>query len=337
MRSASWRLTRPVRAGMRVLRHGLGPQERQQLTLALRQRYHRLPLPTPARRPARHAWHDMLAGKARPGAKLSARRLFEAPALGDRHRPQPACPITWSGAFSTGIFATSVRNNWPAARGAGRQGLYVSATLIDDAGRFRGRVAGRFAPPVPGAPVPASPGPDLPAGPSRDALDQLRRSLGEWLAWADALRIVSLVQHPYWTDVASVVPNSTLVYDCMDHHQGFGHQEDGLTATEQRLLALADLTIVTSGWLEKAVAGLARRWVTIRNAGDFEHFSRPPDDLYIDPQGRPIIGYYGAIADWFDVDLVREVAIAHPRCLVLLVGADTVDARGRLADVPTSS
>src|SRR3546814_10735220 len=50
----------------------------------------------------------------------------------------------------------------------------------------------------------------------------------------------------------------------------------------------------------------------IRNAGEFEHFSKPPPERYRDGAGRRIIGYYGAIADWFDVDLVRAVARDFP-------------------------
>jgi hypothetical protein len=38
--------------------------------------------------------------------------------------------------------------------------------------------------------------------------------------------------------------------------------------------------------------------------------------------GKPIIGYSGAIAEWFDYDLVREAARAHPEWEFVLVGVN---------------
>jgi len=43
-----------------------------------------------------------------------------------------------------------------------------------------------------------------------------------------------------------------------------------------------------------------------------------------------VIGYYGAIAEWFDLDLLEQVAQRHAECLVLMVGADTAGAQQRL-------
>ena len=56
--------------------------------------------------------------------------------------------------------------------------------------------------------------------------------------------------------------------------------------------------------------------------------SRPGSDR---PRARPVIGYYGAIADWFDMDLVLRCAGRHPEWQFVLVGAtegaDVSDAR----------
>ncbi|MGH7860445.1 MAG: glycosyltransferase, partial [Candidatus Binatia bacterium] len=71
--------------------------------------------------------------------------------------------------------------------------------------------------------------------------------------------------------------------------------------------------------------------VLIRNACEHERFARRPDGVFRDPQARRVIGYYGAIAEWFDVDLVRSVARRFPDHLVLLVGADTVGCASSLA------
>ncbi|MBP3686287.1 MAG: glycosyltransferase [Clostridia bacterium] len=39
-------------------------------------------------------------------------------------------------------------------------------------------------------------------------------------------------------------------------------------------------------------------------------------------EGKPIIGYYGALAKWFDYELVQKSALAHPEWNFLLIGID---------------
>ncbi len=39
-------------------------------------------------------------------------------------------------------------------------------------------------------------------------------------------------------------------------------------------------------------------------------------------ENKPIVGYYGALAKWFDYDLIEKVAKAHPDWNILLIGID---------------
>ncbi len=69
----------------------------------------------------------------------------------------------------------------------------------------------------------------------------------------------------------------------------------------------------------------------VPNGVDYEHFARvkreargtPPTDLApIVDRGRPIIGYHGALARWFDYDLVAEVARRRADLSFVLIGSD---------------
>jgi GT2 family glycosyltransferase/ubiquinone/menaquinone biosynthesis C-methylase UbiE len=168
--------------------------------------------------------------------------------------------------------------------------------------------------------------------PTAAQMSQLTLSMGSLLEWTQSTSVVSLIQHSFWSGLAAQMPNSRLVYDCMDHHEGFGGVSDEMIAHERALLAAADLTVTTSLWLDNEVGSKTSRHVLIRNATEFEHFAKAPTgDIYKDPQGRRIIGYYGAIAEWFDVDLVGKVAQAFPDCAIVLIGADTVGAQRKLS------
>lgn len=334
--SASWKLTGPLRFIARLARYGLTSENRHLLSQKLRQRYHRFPLPAPAKRLASFTYHKVL------NKSLSAvrRRVlrdspFQGPALNS-----PSVLGAFPDYIVWGVIDWHFRHQRPqqlavALANTGRRVYYISPNFTDDpregfevealdaAGLiFQIKLF------VKNAPVIYS------SSPSLEAVAQLRASIGEMLHWASARQLVSLVQHPFWYDVAAVLPNSSLVYDCMDHHEGFGNNAESLLQLERSLLKHADLTITTSTWLDEAVAPHVRRQALIRNAGDYLHFSTVPANVYHDRLGRRIIGYYGAIAEWFDLDLIEAVAKAHPECCVLLIGADTVNARGRLAMLP---
>ncbi len=164
--------------------------------------------------------------------------------------------------------------------------------------------------------------------------DAIFASLSLFLQWANSREILSIVQHPFWSSFADRVNNRTLIYDLMDHHEGFGDNAADVIAAEHALLRDADHVIVTSTFLEDVATKKNQNVSMVRNAGEYKHFSTAPADVYRDEKGRRIIGYYGAIAEWFDLDLVEKVATAYPDACVLLIGGDTVKARERLARLP---
>ena len=122
-----------------------------------------------------------------------------------------------------------------------------------------------------------------------------------------------IVQHPRWTAIAKQL-GGRIVYDCMDHLAGFtteSHDDE-----ERRLMATADLVVVTSSALEREARQHASRIAVIRNGCDSEHFARAARA----GGPRKVVGYYGAISDWFDVELVAQLARRRPEWDFLLIG-----------------
>jgi hypothetical protein len=98
-----------------------------------------------------------------------------------------------------------------------------------------------------------------------------------------------------------------------------------VAALERRLLARADLVVASSERLLASKRPYARRAVLVRHGVDHAHFARAldpglrvPDDLA--RLQRPVIGFFGLVADWIDLELVRAVADAHPAASVVLLG-----------------
>lgn len=164
---------------------------------------------------------------------------------------------------------------------------------------------------------------------------ELLKSLGELLYWTGSCKRVFLVEHPAWIGVVSRLPGGGIVYDCMDYHLGFSEKEDrDLKNQEDALLAAADLTIVTSQFLEDAVKGKTRQTAVIRNAGEYGHFSTRPETVHTEPTGRKTLGYFGMIAEWFDAELLRKLAEQFSDCRIVLIGDDTVNAQAALKKYP---
>jgi GT2 family glycosyltransferase/2-polyprenyl-3-methyl-5-hydroxy-6-metoxy-1,4-benzoquinol methylase/glycosyltransferase involved in cell wall biosynthesis len=170
------------------------------------------------------------------------------------------------------------------------------------------------------------------SAPDADALSQLQAGLAQLLLQVRPARALAIVEHAWWWPLAGALPNATSMFDCMDHHEGFGNVPEVLLEMERRVVREADLVITTSDWLAQRLAADRPDVVLIRNGCDPQHFGQAPAATHRDRLGRRTIGYFGAIAEWFDLDLVRAVAQAHPDTRVLLIGDDTAGARDRLAD-----
>ena len=146
--------------------------------------------------------------------------------------------------------------------------------------------------------------------------------------------LVAIVDLPFWRPLVESVPGCLMVYDCMDYHAGFSTNSPTMIEEEARLLVQADLVITTSAGLSEIVGETAPN-VLIRNAGEIDYFSKAPATPAYSA-GRPVAGYLGAIADWFDIDLVTAAAERYPDWDFVLVGStehcDVTQAR-KLANV----
>lgn len=145
--------------------------------------------------------------------------------------------------------------------------------------------------------------------------------------------ISAIVQHPLWFSVLQFVTGLRIIYDCIDDYGAFNNAHKQVQVFESRLAGAASAIVSTSD-------GLAQRWhclpvvqKTIRNACCYEDFSQKPPCVYTAPTAK-VIGYHGAIEDWFDVELVEQVAQAYPQHTLLLVGGALPSIAQRLKAYP---
>lgn len=145
-----------------------------------------------------------------------------------------------------------------------------------------------------------------------DALADVRARLGIADAWV-------CVMLPFWTTVAESLRKRfgwPVWYDRMDHWSGFARVRSAYGAAEKDLLRQSDRVTATASAL-------------VADHPSAELVPNACDDLFLDLPAVPlprqsVVGYVGAIAEWFDVSCV--VAVARlPGVQVHLYGAVSAD------------
>jgi len=131
---------------------------------------------------------------------------------------------------------------------------------------------------------------------------------------------VMVLDLPFWYDLAREISEGKIVYDCMDDHSGFSTNSSNMLDKEQHLMKEAKLLVTTSSVLYENGKKINENTLLIKNAADVKHFSILPENDLLKDIKKPIIGYYGAISEWFDVDLVEYCAKKFPEYSFVLIG-----------------
>jgi glycosyltransferase involved in cell wall biosynthesis len=133
--------------------------------------------------------------------------------------------------------------------------------------------------------------------------------------------------HPDQLEIMGQWGKIPLVYDCMDDFPNFYEEpyRSRLAEREKVLLRRADAVMVSSPKLYDKSRTLNRNVNLIPNGVDTAHFSLAAYQGHEEPQElaslpRPIIGYYGSIAAWFDLEAVTYAAASHPEWSFVLIG-----------------
>jgi GT2 family glycosyltransferase/glycosyltransferase involved in cell wall biosynthesis len=164
-----------------------------------------------------------------------------------------------------------------------------------------------------------------------DSLDELRRTY-------NINEAICYVMISSWGRVALETKRRwgwRVIYDCMDEWENFPGIKPPLLEMERQLVQRGDLLVVTAQRLYDKWQSSPRPLVLARNAADYDFFAERcrPNELLAHVK-HPIIGYYGAIADWFDVELMAELARQRTHYhFVLLGGTFDVDV-ARLRQIP---
>jgi hypothetical protein len=121
-----------------------------------------------------------------------------------------------------------------------------------------------------------------------------------------------------------VLAPQKIVYDCVDDHSSYAGLRSPrfVNQLEEQVSRESDVCFATTQELVNKILPYQSNTHLVTNGVDIELFLSHSKLLPKDLEGikTPIIGYFGAIQEWFDDDLIYETAKKRPDLSFVLVG-----------------
>ena len=155
---------------------------------------------------------------------------------------------------------------------------------------------------------------------------QLRKQLQPYLS--DDQPTILWISLPAAADMVGICNESFSVYYCGDDFSSLaGVDHDIISQMESELVDRCDLVLTASHELAKKFP--MGKTQVLEHGVDFELFSstQPKPELMPDDK---VMGFYGQLADWVDIDLLSKVADRFPDWTLMLIGAIHTDTRDLL-------
>lgn len=122
-----------------------------------------------------------------------------------------------------------------------------------------------------------------------------------------------------------------VIYHCVDEYSAFsGVPKDVIIRMERDLVQRADIVFTSAEKLCAERRAINPRTHFIPHGVDVRHFSRALDPATtVAPEvaslPKPVIGFFGLLADWVDLDMIGALARARPEWSFALVGKVQTD------------
>lgn len=131
------------------------------------------------------------------------------------------------------------------------------------------------------------------------------------------------VMFPTWAPLVMQLRKTfgyRIIFDCLDDFTEFSNVSKARTKEEEDLMKNSDLVICSSNHLYKKTSQFTQKTILLPNAGEFDHFKSSLDNILRDYK-KPIIGYFGSIAEWFDTDIIEFAAKERPNYNYIFLGS----------------
>jgi glycosyltransferase involved in cell wall biosynthesis len=137
------------------------------------------------------------------------------------------------------------------------------------------------------------------------------------IVWCTVPHVAGLVRRLGWRPV---------IYHCIDEYASLpGVDAQAVTNMDDALSRMADLVVAASRPVFERKTALNRCTLLLPHGVDFEHFARARNGNLPRPRELaglhpPVVGFFGLIEDWIDLDLVGWLAAELPHVTFVMIG-----------------
>jgi len=136
---------------------------------------------------------------------------------------------------------------------------------------------------------------------------------------------------PHVGFVVEEIPHKAAVYYCVDDYMSMPLVDaQAMRAIEQDLLKRADIVFAVSESVCERLKQFNPNTHYSPHGVDLQHFRKAldpktaiPPDLASLP--RPVVGFFGLIEEWIDLELIEYMAKIHPEWSIVMIGRVAVD------------
>jgi UDP-galactopyranose mutase len=157
-----------------------------------------------------------------------------------------------------------------------------------------------------------------------EQLSTIQPLLEELLVQYGILKPLAWLYTPMALPLVTPVEPQAIIYDCMDELSAFLNAPRQLLQRENALFKVADLVFTGGASLYHAKKNLHRNVHCLPSSVERAHFAAAHDPGIDHPEqkdlGRPRLGFFGAIDERIDLELLEILAAAHPEWEFILVG-----------------
>jgi glycosyltransferase involved in cell wall biosynthesis len=157
----------------------------------------------------------------------------------------------------------------------------------------------------------------------------LKRKIQRKLKELNFSNVILLVSTPVACDIVGALQEKSSYYLCFDDYGRFDNVFKSLNEMEMKILSLVDGCFAVSDVLLQTRQCKAGENHFLPQGVDVEHFERVPVAVpeQIKNIKKPIVGFFGLITTWVDIDLVYKSAKAYPSVSFVLIGRTTVEMK----------
>jgi glycosyltransferase involved in cell wall biosynthesis len=169
---------------------------------------------------------------------------------------------------------------------------------------------------------------------------KLAASINLWILRATIghyRRALDMRQFQLWTFLPNAVEyvgalgESLVVYYCIDEWSSFTYLDGRkMSVMERELMQRADVCFMTAHSLLESKKDCNPNTFLASHGVDHAHFAkalapetRTPDEVASLP--HPIIGFFGLIHEWLDLQLIAKIARARPDWSIVIIGKSVVE------------